>query len=741
MTPIAFLAIASGHWPTVIHVTLIWVAYLLLRVRPAGRALAVSASAMGLAALLAGPQLLMTMSLMAKVTRQKIGYAMAGENSFFPADAVLALFPHIMGSRTPNFFPQQWWGAWHLCEMLGYVGLATLALAMVAVLRLWRPGTTMPPHSMVMANLSTSRDERCDDQAHKLSRIVRVWMWILLGAGLFMLGFYLPTYRLVHMLPGLGVVRAPARMMLAVDLGLATLAAVAVHAVMTMPRAHARARRLRQSICRALEIALPVLMLATVGLLAVGGWLMMGQFPQFAQKLPILDGGARDVLDAVKPTNPALWTQVLVLAATIVAARYWLSRPRRRWPAMALVLLADLFLVTGFVDVPGKSVVPVAPQQSSPVANWLAQNDPDQSGYRVWGLGLFNADGQLSYNRRCDELLLPKTCEAMGVSTIGNYGPFQSALHVQTFGFRIWGANRNWPWLIRRNHLLSLYGVKYIIASEPLQREVIESVQVVDEPAKHGPNLLAGQWQGGDGRDGVLSVQASGLWTLPVRLRQPIRIEVGRWYRIALDARAPAGAGNYLRAEVALATQESQPWDDPSNMGLNVEAQQLGSDWRHFEWSFEAPQAGGDGWFDISTPSESAIELRSVTLCQSSPDRPINLSRRLSAGENVYELVADLPPRDLSQSNVAIYRNKLWMPLPVRRFESAQEGSAVVEQIKWAGDELADSPPPWIVDVSLPAAASPMPAFWGATLPGAALYSGIMVIAVLPKRRKCAEAL
>ncbi|KKK47008.1 hypothetical protein LCGC14_3159520, partial [marine sediment metagenome] len=49
LAPIFALTLAAGHWPTAIHMLVIWSAYLLLRARPLGRALAVTAVAGGIA--------------------------------------------------------------------------------------------------------------------------------------------------------------------------------------------------------------------------------------------------------------------------------------------------------------------------------------------------------------------------------------------------------------------------------------------------------------------------------------------------------------------------------------------------------------------------------------------------------------------------------------------------------------------------------------------------------------------
>ena len=198
-----YLALTAGHWPTFIYVAIIWFVYLAFRGRPFLATLGVAGAAVVMAMLVASPQLDATMQLLAGSTRQRIGYAIFGENSFLPTSAILGLFPMIMGSRTPNFFPHEWWGSWHLCEMLGYVGLLTLALAGAAVWKLYRkPKSGGGP---VGGSRSTAAKGRAAVAPRRPA-------WTSIGAGAFvwMIGYYLPTYKLIHLLPVLNIVRCPA---------------------------------------------------------------------------------------------------------------------------------------------------------------------------------------------------------------------------------------------------------------------------------------------------------------------------------------------------------------------------------------------------------------------------------------------------------------------------------------------------------------------------------------------------
>ena len=300
---VLYLAITSGHWPALVHMSLVWGVYFLLRARPFGRSLALAVAAGGLALLLAAPQLQASFDLIDQATRQRLGYALAGENSFFPPAAVLGFFPFLMGSRTPSLFRQTWWGPGHLCEVLGYVGLVTLVLATASFACLRRKASS------------------------PLTPVVRTWTWLVVGAALFMLGYYLPTYRLVHALPVLGVVRCPSRMVLAVDLGLATLAAVAVHVVMSSAATEDRLVGLRR-------IALAPRHRVAAGHDAPPAGPVRGRSRgrcprpgQSAFPWP-MEGGTNDVLEALTPTNPAVWVPLALCALTVLAVRVWLRRPR-----------------------------------------------------------------------------------------------------------------------------------------------------------------------------------------------------------------------------------------------------------------------------------------------------------------------------------------------------------------------------------------------------------------------------
>ncbi len=104
MAPIFALTLAAGHWPTAIHLVVVWFVYLLVRGRPIRRSLAASTAAAVVGSVILAPQIIATASYIQQTIRSGVPYVVAGENSFFPLAGVLAFFPFIMGNRTPNFF-------------------------------------------------------------------------------------------------------------------------------------------------------------------------------------------------------------------------------------------------------------------------------------------------------------------------------------------------------------------------------------------------------------------------------------------------------------------------------------------------------------------------------------------------------------------------------------------------------------------------------------------------------------
>ncbi len=718
LVPLLSLTIFAGHWPTLIHMSLIWFAYFLFRARPILPAVVIFALAVFLAVCITAPQWVQTVEMMRHVTRAKIGYATAGENSYFPAAVVLWILPMIMGSRTPGFYPQKWWGSWHLCEMLGYVGLVVLVIALATAWRLFRREQAGP--------LGAKNPN---------SDIVRTWTYLAGGAFIFMLGYYLPTYRLVHMLPGLGVVRCPARMILAVDFALVTLAALGVH---TIIKGQVRSEKLAESIRRGAARKLPITVLAVLCILTLIAFLTRSIFPG-GYPWPF-NGGPGDVLASVHIFNPAVWVPLVMIVATACAVWFWLKQPGVRWPVLIIMLIMDLFMVARFVDVPqpGKSADP----ENSPAAAWLKANDPNLEKYRVWGM----TD---SYCYRPAELLLAKTNSLHDIASISTYGPFISPNLPHVLGFRIYGTNRDWRKLVRTNALLSLYDVKYLIAEADSDfAKEIEGVAPVSPLAGGASeidnhNELKDSWElsHAEGLDGgVISLSTPFMWRWS-QISQKVRVQPGGVYRISLDARAPeGGTANFLQADL-IRFKAGGLYYKPGDCELIVYPEQIGqADWRHFEWISTLPEELAESvepcgipvtpaepveiTFRVFTMSERPIEVKNISLCSSSIDTPI-LARPVKAGEAIYKKIALLPAVRAGDSPIAIYENLL-----VDTVSATDDPSAASEVVKY--NPLAGQQGRPVVGVSTTMKYHPRKLLLLSTLPAICVY--LMGLAILIRR-------
>jgi hypothetical protein len=658
--PIGYLTITSGHWGIAMQMGLGVGVYFLLRARPIIRAGGPILLGLALAAMLAAPMIAPAAAMLEHSTRDAIGYASVGENSFFPAAAVLAVFPMLMGSRTPGFYPQEWWGVWHLCEMLPYVGLVTLVLAGVAIAKLYRRG---------------GRNDRTRRQ-HRLTPIVRVWTWLAAGAVVWMLGYYLPTYRLVRVVPLLGSIRCPARLILLLDAALAVLAACGLHAM--LDGSSERAAEMRRSAVRVASRWLPIVMVAALLLVAAGAAVVRS-----LRVPPIFPfaGGPGDALRAVVPTNPAVWVPLLTWAATAAVVLAWRRRPKHRAWWLVVLLAADLAMVARFVDIPPDWASAPGPMQSRS-AGWLKDNAPVEQ-YRVWGLAE-------SYHHRPAELLLPKTCEAMGVATISGYGPWQHPKHAHLLGFDHYGQHPQWEWLVRTNHLLSLHSVRYLLAGDPEKRAVIESVVAPEPNAVEltGPELIGeAPWElrNASATEAGLRLRTPLLWQRS-EASLPVDVRPARRYRLSFEARGPdRGAALWLKAELYRPRQnDNRAWDAPN--GQVILPEQIGERWRRFEANLKAPNGlRGPAQLRFYTLGERPVEVRNVSLREATEFLPRLPGDSIAPGRKVYRKLIELPPRREGDPNVVIYENPLALPIRVSQSRARPGDHSSIEAVKWLG--------------------------------------------------------
>lgn len=240
---------------------------------------------LGLAAL----TLLPAYELTGLTRRASLTYADAALYSL-PVEGLVGLVaPHLHGRGPAGF-----WADWPRVEV-GYVGVLTLLLAAVGLTR-GRPA---------------------------------VFWATLAGLGLLLaLGPATPLHELFYRyVPGMAQLRAPARLVFLVDIGLAALAALGLDSLLRAPRpTHAR--------------------LAVVGVVALGAWLLLAW-----SRLPLAgQPGPAHLATAQRAVGQAL--VLLGLGAALIAWAEW-RKPHPAWlGGLAVALLAADLLAQGYgVDV------------------------------------------------------------------------------------------------------------------------------------------------------------------------------------------------------------------------------------------------------------------------------------------------------------------------------------------------------------------------------------------------------
>lgn len=201
------LQVFAGHPQTIVFSILLAVAYALYAALTARdnrrrRLYFQSLILMPAGLALAAVQLLPTMELTRHSVRAAATYEFFSSYSLPPELLTLFVAPYLYGGGDGNLFRAEYVGAEFYGEYIGYVGLATLALAFVALFI-------------------------------KPDRLTRFWGVALLGSLALALGGFLPfdLYRLVYYVPVLNLFRTPARHLMEVDFALAVLAGRAISVI------------------------------------------------------------------------------------------------------------------------------------------------------------------------------------------------------------------------------------------------------------------------------------------------------------------------------------------------------------------------------------------------------------------------------------------------------------------------------------------------------------------------------
>jgi len=223
------------------------------------------------------------------------------------------------------------------------------------------------------------------------------------------------------------------------------------------------------------------------------------------------------------------------------------------------------------------------------------------------------------------------------------------------------------------------------------------------------------------------------MWRRSVAM-QPVSVKPSTVYKISFDARGPdRGAALFLRAE--LVKQYGSEFVGHEELGLTAEAEEISTEWRHFEWTARTyPVEDYDPirsktYFRLFTIGERPIEVRNASLRESHREQPSNFGNKLQPGRQVYRKLIELPPVKAGMPKVAIYENLLAQPI----VQGKPMSSADIQQLKYMPQSSIQ--PAEIADISLKATWPPWRDIIIMTLPGGLIYANAMVFSGR-KRRK-----
>ena len=296
----------------------------------------------------------------------------------------------------PGFFgrgPQFHWGAWPRVEV-GYLGILPLALAALAV---------------------TLRRDR------------RTWLWVAMAAAGFViaLGIYAIPHGWLTLLPGFGLLRAPARFIYVTDFALAVLAAIGLEAALQPLLADERRR---------FEDFRRVFGYGTAAVFAVAAPLAYLGLLLVQDRDPAL----------VSHTSVAL-IAVMTFAGLLLATYVWLTARRGEWTTPRT--LAWLAVALIYLDLAGVGVY-----------QDLGNTDPSAAFEQPAIVGFLNAQpGPARIDSRTDIEMLwqPDTALLHGLEDVGGVANPSALADV----------NRYWEGLgSRSSRLYDLLNVRHVIA-------------------------------------------------------------------------------------------------------------------------------------------------------------------------------------------------------------------------------------------------------------------------------------
>jgi hypothetical protein len=365
---------------------------------------------LGLAFLLAAPVLLPAALHTPFTERAAFSYGDASQYSLSPAQWIGLVVPAFFGRG-----PQLHWGPWDRVEV-GYLGILPLVLALLAVLL---------------------RPER------------RTWRWLTLAAAgmALALGFYSLPHGWLTLLPGFAQLRAPARLLLLTDLGLAVLAAFGLQGLLD-----AWDEQATQAVARVWRL----LKGATGAVLAIG-------LPLIYLALLLTQDQAQTIFIRIAVTTIGVTTLAGLLLATLAlfqARRANWARPATLGALACLLILLDLGSPGAYLD-------------TSPKDPALTYQQPEMVQFLRAQPGAWRLDARTDI----DQLWQPNTALVAGLDDIwGIVNPLVLA-DVTRYWEGIGPAGRSSP-------LYDFLNAQFLIARKDVTLDWDKFEKVFDSPGE-----------------------------------------------------------------------------------------------------------------------------------------------------------------------------------------------------------------------------------------------------------------
>ncbi|GAC1446194.1 MAG: YfhO family protein [Pyrinomonadaceae bacterium] len=439
------LQIFAGHPQTFVYSSCLVGIYALVMAfmrRPSGRVYLYSMVMMIAGITLAAVQLIPTAELSQYSFRHEISYEFFSSFSMPPSFLLNFLAPFVTGGGDGRFFQMPYVGENFYGEYIGYVGVTTLMLALVAPL--------------------IKRDTQ-----------TVFWSIVVLACLALALGRFLPfdLYRLIFYIPVLNLFCVSARHLMEVDFALAVLAGRGLTALSSLQaRAHTK---------KLIAVGAGVLILT---LLTVLDWRHQFLTPQSARSFQTW-------------RIPEVWCPIAL--AVIGAFTLWmLARGYRNAVALAIiVIVCDASLWGQFSGWRSSPPRDGALWGKIPVMDFLRQRQRDEEPFKVLSLTPPpdpNVSGAVTQLQTEATLvaLLPNSYMAYGIQNVAGCDAFG----VARFS-RFADDMKEWGELIRPSQSLTngsefdLLDVRYLIAKRTPDGEILTANHTLDEKS------LAEHWQ------------------------------------------------------------------------------------------------------------------------------------------------------------------------------------------------------------------------------------------------------